>query len=97
MLSWNRLRIDSANGSRVVDYRIENGSVESRNLRLRDGATVVAAQQWHRLTPEELSSLVKSNPVLAQWLTRRMGVFAVVRACNTSADEAGAGSVGMAA
>ena len=94
MLSWNRLRIDSANGSRVVDYRIENGSVESRSLRLRDGETVMSAQQWHRLTPEELSSLVKSNPVLAQWLTRRMGVFAVVRACN---DEARAGSVGMAA
>jgi hypothetical protein len=97
MLAWNRLRIDCENGSRVVDYRIENGSVESRSLRLRNGETVVAGQQWHRLTPEELSSLVKSNQVLAQWLTRRMGVFAVVRACNTPAYEAGAGSVDMAA
>jgi hypothetical protein len=97
MLAWNRLRIDCGNGSRAVDYRIENGSVESRSLRLRNDETVVARQQWHRLTPEELSSLVKSNQVLAQWLTRRMGVFAVVRACNTPADEAGEGSVDMAA
>jgi hypothetical protein len=38
--------------------------------------------QWHRLSPKELSSLVMSNKVIARWLTRRMGMFAVIRACS---------------
>jgi hypothetical protein len=32
MLAFNRLRIDPGNGSPAVDYRIENGFVESRTL-----------------------------------------------------------------
>jgi hypothetical protein len=30
MMAINTLRIDSGDGSGVVDYRIENGSVETR-------------------------------------------------------------------
>ncbi len=32
MLAFNRLRIDPGKGSPAVDYRIENGFVESRTL-----------------------------------------------------------------
>ena len=32
MLAFNRLRIDPGNGSPAVDYRIENGFVESSTL-----------------------------------------------------------------
>ena len=81
MLAWNRLRIDAGDGSTAVDYRIENGGVESRRVQTQDGERSEPARRWHRLNPEELSSLVMSNKVVAHWLTRRMGTFAVLRAC----------------
>ncbi|HKU28090.1 MAG TPA: hypothetical protein VJQ54_21655 [Candidatus Sulfotelmatobacter sp.] len=82
MLAWNRLRIDPGEGSAVVDYRIQNGSVESRRVQIPDDVYSEVPRQWHRLSAEELSSLVMSNKVVAHWLTRRMGTFAVLRACS---------------
>lgn len=81
MLAWNRLRIDLGDGSTAVDYRIEDGCVESRKLKVSEESCEVR-RAWHRLSPEELSSLVMSNKVVAHWLTRRMGLFAVIRACS---------------
>jgi hypothetical protein len=76
MLACNRLRIDPGDGSPVVDYRIENGCVESRSLE--------TATEWHRLTPDELSSHVMAETVVAQWLHRRMGDRRLIRACAPS-------------
>ena len=83
MLAFNRLRIDPGNGSPAVDYRIENGSVESRTLEsdtARGG--ILAVEQWQRLTPEQLTSRLKTDMLLSRWLRHRMGVHRLIRACN---------------
>jgi hypothetical protein len=82
MLECNRLRLDPGNGSGVVDYRIENGCVESRTLEAHAEGSCVADEKWQPLTPEELSSHVVEDPILARWLSRRMGIFRLVRACT---------------
>jgi hypothetical protein len=84
MLAFNRLRVDPGNGSPVVDYRIENGVVESRTLE-RDAAktsTLAIEKQWRRLTPEQLTSRLMADKVLLRWLRHRMGVHRLIRACN---------------
>ena len=80
MLTFNRLRFDAGDGSPVVDYRIESGRVERRVLDVPIG--LASKGNWRQLTPEELTASVMENRVLARWLTRRMGVFRVVEACN---------------
>jgi hypothetical protein len=85
MLAFNRLRIDPGNGSPAVDYRIENGFVESRTLEkdaTKRGGTLAIEKQWQRLTPEQLTSRVMADTVLLRWLRQRMGVYRVIRACN---------------
>lgn len=84
MLACNRLRIDPGNGSPAVDYRIESGYVESRTLDPDAARRSVAAieKQWHRLTPEQLTSRVLADKVVAQWLRHRMGIHRLVRACH---------------
>jgi len=76
-----RLRIDS-NGSPSVDYRIENGRVERRpaGTAAQEGAPV--EEQWEALAPEQLAHVVATKPVVANWLFRRLGVRALVRACS---------------
>jgi len=83
MLAVNRLRIDPGNGSPAVDYRIENGFVETRTLE-RDAkrSTVAIEKQWQRLTPEQLTSRIMADAVLLRWLRYRMGVYRLIRACN---------------
>jgi hypothetical protein len=84
MLAFNRLRIDPGNGSPTVDYRIENGFVESRILG-RDAtkrSTLAIEKQWQRLTPEQLTSRLMADTVLLRWLRHRMGVYRLIRACN---------------
>ena len=58
MLACNKLCIDPCDGSPVVDFRIENGCVETR-------AGLDSTQHWQRLTPEQLTSHVMSNSVVA--------------------------------
>lgn len=84
MLACNRLRIDPGNGSSAVDYRIESGFVESRTLETdaQRRSTLATEKQWHRLTPEQLTSRVMVDKVVAQWLLRRMGLHGLVRACQ---------------
>ena len=86
MLACKRLRIDPCDGSPVVDYRIENGIVESRTLEMAAEGGAKTDERWQRLTSEQLSSHVLANTVVAQWLLRRMGVHRLIRACNPSAD-----------
>lgn len=84
MLQCNRLRIDPCDGSLVAEYRIENGCVESRTLETAAKCDTATHQRWQRLTPEELSSHVMADTVVAQWLRGRMGVHSLIRACTSS-------------
>lgn len=86
MLACKRLRIDRCEGSPVVDYRIESGCVESRTLEMATEGGTTTEERWQRLTPEQLSSHVMADTVVAQWLRRRMGVHRLIRACNSSAN-----------
>jgi hypothetical protein len=84
MLACNRLRIDGGDSSPVVEYRIENGLVESRSFETDDTTRSVPAveKRWQRLTPEQLTSRVLEDKVLAHWLSHRMGIHQLVRACS---------------
>jgi hypothetical protein len=84
MLACNRLRIDPCDGSPVADYRIENDWVESRTLETAAECGTATEKRWQRLTPEQLSSHVMADTVLAQWLRGRMGVYRLIRACTSS-------------
>ncbi len=72
MLACNKLRIDSRDGSPVLEYRIEDDRVETRTL----------DTNWRQLPPEEISSHVAANTVVAEWLRRRMGLHKLLRSCN---------------
>jgi hypothetical protein len=87
MLECNRLRIDPYDGTPVADYRIEDGCVESRTLETAAECDTTTDKRWQRLTPEQLSSHVMANTVVAQWLRRRMGVHRLIRACTSSAND----------
>lgn len=87
MLACNRLHIDPCDGSPISEYRIENGRVESRTLETVAECNAPADQRWQRLTPQQLSSHVLADTVLAQWLHERMGVHRLIRACSPSADD----------
>jgi len=91
MLACNRLRIDPCDGSPVVDYRIENGCVESCSVETAAESGTTIEKQWQRLTPEQLTSHVMANAVVARWLGKRMGVHALIRACSSSANNGGEG------
>jgi len=86
MLACNRLHIDPCDGSPVVDYRIENGCVERQSPETAAEGGTKTEERWQRLTPEQLSSHVMADTVVAQWLCRRMGVHRLIRACNSSAN-----------
>lgn len=72
MLACNSLRIDPVDGSSVIEYRIEDSFVEACVLQAEN--TLATGKSWHRLTPEQLTSHVMTNTVVAYWLRRRMGV-----------------------
>jgi hypothetical protein len=78
IMACNNLRIDLGDGSSVVDYRIENDCVETRTLEAEN------EKPWQRLTPEQLTSQVMADTVVARWLRRRMGVHRLLRACTHS-------------
>jgi hypothetical protein len=82
MLACNRLRIDRDDGSAVADYRIEDDRVESRTLHTSTDGSSNTEKQWQRLTPEQLSSHIMRDTVVARWLRRRMGVHPLIRACS---------------
>jgi hypothetical protein len=86
MLTCNKLLVDPCDGSPVVDYRIEDGHVESRILEGTTGFATATEKHWQRLTPEQLSSHVMSNTVVARWLLGRLGAHRLVRACTSSAN-----------
>jgi len=81
-MACNSLRIDAGDGSPVMDYRIENGQVESR-ISFSPGENIQS--DWQAVSPEELSEHVMSGTILSLWLRRRMGIFRLVRACSSEA------------
>ena len=80
MTACNRLRIDRGDGSAVMEYRIQDGAVESRTVISEAGKN--ADTGWHQLTPADIRSHVYANTVLARWLRYRMGLHKLIRACN---------------
>lgn len=75
MQNWNTLRIDPPDASAVTEYRIDGEHVEARLVRADE------SDSWKQLTPQQLTSHVLANTVVAYWLRRRMGVHRLVRAC----------------
>ena len=82
MLAFNRLRIDLSDGCPAVEYRIVDDHVDSRVLDSAAEGSGGIEGPWQRLTPEQLRSLVMAHTVVARWLSRRMGVHRLMRACN---------------
>ena len=82
MLACNRLCIDPSDGSPAVDYRIEDGRVESRGRELAAERIGTIERTWQPVTAEQLRSHVMAGTVVARWLRRRMGIHQLVRACN---------------
>lgn len=82
------LRLEAPNGSGVEEYRIYEDAVEVRKLRSgeeRDDAELSGEQlsdAWQPLTREDLTTHVKSNTVVAQWLKHRLGWRRLLRVCT---------------
>jgi hypothetical protein len=89
MLDFYRLRIDPGDGYPVMDYRIHNDCVESRVVEMDTDTELEIDSAWSQLSPEELSSHVMADTVVARWLRRRLGVFPLVRACHQDRCENG--------
>jgi len=81
-MTCNRLRIDVSDGFVVVDYRIENGRVERRITEVPTEGRIVSDVEWERLTPEQLRSEILAQNVVARWLSLRLGLPALIRACS---------------
>jgi hypothetical protein len=61
----------------VQEYRVHNGKVESRVLDYRRERHT----GWTELSPAQLSSHVKRNTKIAQWLEQELGWRGLLRAC----------------
>lgn len=78
MLACNRLRIDCGK-SPVIEYRIEDGAIESREITLEKGES--AETEWRRLSTEQITAHVMADTVVAHWLRRRIGLYSLLRLC----------------
>jgi|SRR5215469_4296170 len=58
LIRWNRLRVGATDGSHEMEYRIEDGRVESRNLDLTGESADI---KWQRLTSEQLITHVRGG------------------------------------
>lgn len=59
----NQLRIESAGGQPLVEYRIHHGHIEAR--------VPVESEDWRCLSAREFSAHLMQNPALGQWLRAR--------------------------
>jgi hypothetical protein len=59
------------------EYRIKDGKVEARLLHRGSAKNGV----WRELSAEQLSSHVKHNTAVAQWLEQRLGWRRLLQAC----------------
>ncbi len=82
------LRLEGTDGSSLEEYRVYEEAVEVRRLRSgeeRDDAELAGEQlsdAWRPLSREDLTSHVKNNTVVAQWLKHRIGWRRLLRACT---------------
>jgi hypothetical protein len=58
-------------------YRIQDGNVEVRSL---NGGSDEGSGWW-RLSPQQISTHVERNTVVARWLESRMGWRRLLQAC----------------
>jgi hypothetical protein len=59
------------------EYRIKDGRVEARALDRGSARDAI----WRQLSPEQLSSHVRRNTVVARWLEQHLGWRRLLRAC----------------
>jgi hypothetical protein len=70
--------LDSVNHSPVKEYRInKNGKIVARVL----DCDTEQGNDWTEVSPEQLSSHVKKNTVVARWLERNLGWRRLLQAC----------------
>jgi hypothetical protein len=81
MMTANTFHIDPNDGSPSVEYRIENGRLERRTVEAAAQGSVAVEAPWKLLTAEQVASEVVSSPAFARWLSRRLGVYSLLRAC----------------
>ena len=76
------LRLETADGTAMEEYRIDQGAVEVRCL----SGLGEHDSDWRRLTPAQLRDHVNRKTLLAQWLERRLGWRRLLRACLEEKD-----------
>lgn len=81
-MACNKLRIDPNDGSSVLEYRIEDGQVERRTVETPALEGAATEPQWQQLTTAQLASHVMANTVVAYWLSRRLGIYSLLRAAG---------------
>jgi hypothetical protein len=86
------LRLEAQDGTALEEYRVRDGEIEVRQLQ---NATE-DDREWHRVSPDELSSHVYRNTVVAQWLKYRLGRTRLLRRCiaEQSCYQTSTGTVG---
>lgn len=72
-----QLLLESTEGYPAKAYRIQDGTVEVRSLDFESDE----GSAWWRLSPQQLSTHVERNTVVARWLECRMGWRRLLQAC----------------
>jgi hypothetical protein len=81
MVELERPLVESNDGSVAKEYRIVGVHVEVRAATPQNECNPRVESVWWLVTPDQLSIHVECNTVVAQWLERRMGWRALLRAC----------------
>ena len=81
-MACNKLRIDTNDGSPVVEYRIESGGVERRTTATRTGDGIASEERWEQLTPSQVASHIMANTTVAYWLYRRLDARSFFQLCS---------------
>lgn len=88
-LTTMKLRLEAADRSGAEEYRVQDGGIEVRQAGRgsdeESGGPLESPQTadgWRRLTAGEVSSHVRGNTVVAQWLRQRIGWRRLLRACT---------------
>lgn len=80
------LRLETPDGFVIEEYRVLDGEIETRKLRHYGHNDGEDGEEWHPLSPDQLTDHVNRNTIVAQWLERRLGWRRLLRACVFSQD-----------